>query len=169
MSFSDNQVIIPNPLVTSANSLAEEVTSTGLVEYIAPVNLDVEAFGLLVAVTLGNTITTASGFVLARVQGGVETVLQTLKVSNNSNGLYPGDGVNNKRGTVAAATTAAFAAGAVLMKRMTSGAHHFPAGSIIRMRGSTTAGSATGDVVPFVVARVAGPGFKPANVYHEGG
>lgn len=168
MSFSDNHIVFPNPLTTAANSLAEEVTSTGVVEYVAPCNLDVEEFGLLIAVTLGNTITTASGFALCRVIGATEEVLEIIKVANNTNGFYAGDGTHNQGGTVAAATTAAFAAKDQLLKRMTGDAHFFPQGSIIRMRGTTTAGSATGDVVPFVICRMAGKGFKLTNVYNEG-
>lgn len=167
MSFSDNHIVIPGTLTTAANSLAEEVTSTGKVEYVCPVDMDVEQFGLLVAVTLGNTITTASGFALARVSGtsGSETVLETLKITNNTQGLYQGNGTSP--GTTLAATTAAYVAGDVILKRM-SGAHAFKAGDIIRMRGTTTAGSTTGDVVPFVVARVAGSSGINDNVYQEG-
>jgi hypothetical protein len=168
MSFSDNHIVIPNPLTTAANSIAEEATSTGLVEYVAPCNMDVEEFGVLVAVTLGNTITTSSGYALCRVIGATEEVLEILKLTNNTNGIYAGDGTHNEGGTVAAATTAAFAAKDIIMKRMTGDSHFFPQGSIIRMRGTTTAGSATGDVVPFVIARMAGKGFKLANVYNEG-
>ena len=88
-----DKMIIPGTLTTAANSLAEEVTSTGKVEYVAPVDLLVEQFGLLIAVTLGNTITTASGWVLARVSGTdqSETVLETLKVCNPTTRLYQGD------------------------------------------------------------------------------
>jgi hypothetical protein len=170
MSFSDNKVVFPNPLVTSANSLAEEVTSTGTVEYIAPCDLDIEEFGLLVSVTLGNTITTATGFILAKVDAAAsETVLERIVVCNNSNGWYAGDG-NPGGGTVVKATTFAFPAGTILSKKMTqpSPGGAIKKGEIIRMRGSTTAGSATGDVVPFVVCRLAGDGFKGTNVYHEG-
>jgi len=170
MSFSDNKMVFPNPLTTAANSLAEEVTSTGKVEYVAPADLDVEEFGLLIAVTLGNTITTATGFILAKVDAaGTETVLERLVVCNNADKWYAGDG-NPGGGTVAAGTTVAFTAGIILAKKMTQptpgGA--IKKGEIIRMRGSTTAGSATGDVVPFVVCRMAGDGFKGTNVYHEG-
>ena len=172
MSFSDNHVTFPGQLQTadatiSGTGLAEEVTSTGKVEYVAPVDLDVEQFGLLIGVALGNTITTASGFVLARVSGTdqSETVLETLKVCNNSNGLYKGSGT--APGTTIAATTAAFAAGELILKKM-SRAHAFKAGDIIRMRGSTTAGSATGDLVPFVVCRVAGSSGLNDNVFQEG-
>ncbi len=169
MSFSDNHMFIPNPLTTAANSIAEEATSTGKVEYVAPCDLDIEEFGLLIAVTLGNTITTATGFVLAKVDAaGNETVIERLVVCNNSNNFYAGDG-NPGGGTVAAATTFAFAAGSILTKRMAGTPSHFIAqGEIIRMRGSTTAGSATGDVVPFVVCRCAGKGYKSTNVYNEG-
>jgi hypothetical protein len=167
MGFQDNVFMIPNPLTTAANSIAEEATSTGLVEYVAPVNMDVVDFGLLVAVALGNTITTASGYALCRVIAGVEEVLEVLKTCNNSNNLYAGDGVHDYGGTVAAATTLAFTVGLIVMKRMT-GAHVFPAGSIIRLRGMTTAGSATGDLVPFVIARAAGKGYRSTVVYNEG-
>lgn len=167
MSFGDNVFPIPNPLTTAANSIAEEATSTGLVEYSVPVHMDVVDFGVLVAVALGNTITTASGYALCRVIAGVEEVLEVLKVCNNSNNLYAGDGVRTQGGTVAAATTLAFTAGLQVMKRMT-GAWHFPQGSLIRMRGMTTAGSATGDVVPFVICRAAGKDYLPVAVYHEG-
>jgi hypothetical protein len=169
MSFSDNHMFIPNPLTTASNSLAEEVTSTGKVEYVAPADLDIEEFGLLIAVTLGNTITTATGFVLAKVDAaGNETVLERLVVCNNSAGWYAGDGTNPGGGTVAAATTFAFAAGSILSKKMGGDNGAIKQGEIIRMRGSTTAGSATGDVVPFVVCRVAGRGYKGTNVYNEG-
>ncbi|HEY7419992.1 MAG TPA: hypothetical protein VH593_32740 [Ktedonobacteraceae bacterium] len=169
MSFGDNHMVIPNPLTTAANSLAEEVTSTGKVEYVAPCDMDIEQFGLLIAVTLGNTITTASGFQLCKVDAaGTETVLETIKPCNNTNGWYAGDG-SAGGGTVAAATTFAFAAGSILSRRMQGTPSHFIAqGEIIRMRGSTTAGSATGDVVPFVVCRMAGKGLKSTNCYNEG-
>lgn len=168
MSLSDNHVFIPNPLTTAANSLAEEATSTGKVEYVAPADLDIEEFGLLVAVTLGNTVTTASGFVLSKVDAaGNETVLETIKPCNNTNNWYAGDG-NPGGGTVAAATTFAFPAGTLLMKKMGAGSGVIKAGETIRMRGSTTGGSTTGDVVPFVVARIAGRGYKGTNVYNEG-
>ena len=105
MSFSDNHMFIPNPLTTAANSIAEEATSTGKVEYVAPCDLDIEEFGVLIAVTLGNTITTATGYVLAKVDAaGNETVIERLVACNNSNGFYAGDG-NPGGGTVAAATT----------------------------------------------------------------
>ena len=166
MSFGDNHVFIPNPLTTAANSIAEEATTDTKVEYVAPVDMDVEEFGVLVAVTLGNTITTATGYLLCRVNAaGTETVLETLKVCNPTNTLYAGDGTA-RGGTVAAATTLAFTAGSIIMKNM-SGHHAFKAGETIRMRGATTGGSATGDVVPFVVARVAGKGYKGTNVYNE--
>lgn len=167
MSFSDNHIIIPGTLTTAANSIAEEVTSTGKVEYVCPVDLDVEQFGLLVAVALGNTITTATGFILSRVSGtdAAETVLERIKPCNNSNGFYQGDGTSP--GTTIAATTAAYAAGEILLKHMAD-SHAFKAGDIIRMRGSTTAGSATGDVVPFVVCRVAGSSGINDNVFQEG-
>lgn len=168
MGFHDNMIFIPNPLQTSANSLAEEATSTGKVEYVAPCNLDIQGFGVLVAVTLGNTITTATGFVLAKVDAAAaETVLDRLVLCNNSNGLYAGDG-DVRGGTVAAATTVALAAGSIVYKKLTD-SRAIKAGEIIRLRGSTTAGSATGDVVPFVIARVAGEGFEGTNVYVEGG
>src|SRR5678810_1473604 len=88
--------------------------------------------------TLGNTITTATGYVLAKVDAaGNETVIERLVVCNNSNNFYAGDG-NPGGGTVAAATTFAFAAGSILSKRMAGTASHFIAqGEIIRMRGST--------------------------------
>src|SRR5678809_1755163 len=77
MSFSDNHMFIPNPLTTASNSIAEEATSTGKVEYVAPCDLDIEEFGVLIAVTLGNTITTATGYVLAKVDAaGNETVIE---------------------------------------------------------------------------------------------
>jgi hypothetical protein len=169
MSFSDNHMFIPNPLTTAANSIAEEVTSTGKVEYVAPCDLDIEEFGVLIAVTLGNTITTASGYVLAKVDAaGTETVLETLKTCNASNNWYAGDG-NPGGGTVAAATTFAYAAGTILMKRFQgTNTHTVLTGEIIRMRGATTAGSATGDLVPFVVCRIAGRGYKGTNVYNDG-
>lgn len=170
MGFQDNKFYIPNPLTTAANSLAEEATTDTFVEYVAPADMDVEEFGLLVSVTLGNTITTASGFQLCKVDAaGSVTVLETLKVCNNStNGWYAGDG-NPGGGTVAAATTFAFPAGTILSKRMQGTPSHFiAAGEKIRLRGSTTAGSATGDVVPFVVCRMAGKGLKGTNVYNEG-
>lgn len=168
MSFGDNHMFIPNPLTTAANSLAEEVTSTGKVEYVAPADLDIEEFGILIAVTLGNTITTSTGFVLSKVDAaGTETVLERLVPCNNTNGWYAGDG-SPGGGTVAAATTFAFAAGSILSKKMSGDNGAVKQGEIIRMRGSTTAGSATGDVVPFVVCRVAGRGYKGTNVYNEG-
>lgn len=166
MSMSDNLFIIPNPLTTAANSIAEEATTTGLVEYVAPCDLDIEQFGLLVAVTLGNTITTRTGVVLAKVNAAAsETVLETLQICNNSSGLYVGDG-DVRGGSVAAATTAAFAAKSLIMKRTKS--HHIKTGEIIRMRGSTTGGSATGDLVPFVICRAAGVVPAGTNVYYEG-
>lgn len=167
MSFSDNHMFIPNPLTTAANSIAEEATTDTKVEYVAPVDLDIEEFGILVAVTLGNTITTATGYLLCKVSdAGVETVLETLKVCKPDNTLYKGDGTA-RGGTVAANTTQAFAADSIIMKNM-SGHHAIKAGEKIRMRGATTGGSATGDVVPFVVCRVAGKGYKGTNVYNEG-
>jgi hypothetical protein len=129
--------------------------------------MDVQDFGVLVAVALGNTITTASGYALCRVIAGTEEVLEVLKTCNNSNNLYAGDGVHDYGGTVVAATTLAFTAGRMIMKRMT-GSHFFPAGSLIRMRGMTTGGSATGDLVPFVVCRAAGKGYRSTYVYNEG-
>jgi len=170
MSFSDNMFYIPNPLTTAANSLAEEATTSGggKIEYTVPVNMDVEQFGVLIAVTLGNTITTATGFIFARVDAaGTETVLERLVLTNNSNGLYAGDGTNPGGATTAAATTAAFAPGTIILCKM-HGTPHFPAGSLIRFRGSTTAGSATGDLVPFVTARCAGQDWLATNVYNEG-
>jgi hypothetical protein len=169
MSFSDNHMFIPNPLTTAANSIAEEATSTGKVEYVAPANLDIEEFGLLVAVTLGNTITTATGFKLCKVDAaGNETVLETITVCNNTNNWYAGDGTSPGGGTVAAATTFAFPAGTLLMKKVGAGSGKILCGETIRMRGSTTGGSTTGDVVPFVVCRVAGRGYQGTNVYNEG-
>lgn len=168
MSFGDNMLFIPNPLVTSANSLAEEGTSTAKVEYVAPCDLDIWGFGVLISVTLGNTITTATGVVLAKVNAAAsETVLERLVLCNNSNGLYAGDG-DVRGGTTAAATTVALAAGAIVYKKM-SDSYQIKAGEIIRMRGSTTGGSATGDFVPFVIARCAGEGYRGTNVYVEGG
>ena len=171
MGFQDNHMFIPNPLTTSANSIAEEATTSGAgkVEYVAPADLDIEEFGVLVSVTLGNTITTASGVVLAKVDAaGTETVLETLKLCNNTNGWYAGDG-NPGGGTVAAATTFAFPAGTILSKRFVgTNSPAIKQGETIRMRGGTTAGSATGDVVPFVVCRIAGRGYKGTNVYNEG-
>lgn len=167
MGFQDNCFYIPNPLTTAANSIAEEATTDGKVEYVAPCNMDVLDFGVLISVALGNTITTATGYALCRVIAGTEEVLEVLKVCNNSNNLYAGDGTHDYGGTVAAATTLAFTAGLQVMKRMT-GAHFFPQGSIIRMRGMTTGGSATGDLVPFVVCRMAGKGYRSTVVYHEG-
>lgn len=170
MSFSDNMFYIPNPLTTAANSIAEEATTSGAgkIEYTVPVNLDVEQFGVLIAVTMGNTITTATGYIFARVDAaGTETVLERLVVCNNSNNLYAGDGTNPGGATTAAATTLAYTAGSVILCKM-HGTHHFPAGSLLRFRGSTTVGSATGDLVPFVTARCAGQDWLATNVYNEG-
>lgn len=174
MSMSDNHIFIPNPLgptvTVSGFSIAEEATTSGAgkVEYIAPADLDIEEFGVLVAVTLGNTITTASGVVLSKVDAaGTETVLEVLKLANNPNGWYAGDG-SPGGGTVAAATTFAFPAGTILSKKMGGNNGFVKQGETIRMRGGTTAGSATGDLVPFVVCRVAGRGYKSTNVYNEG-
>jgi hypothetical protein len=177
MSFSDNHMFIPNPLTTAANSIAEEGTTSGAgkVEYVAPADLDIEEFGLLVAVTLGNTITTSTGFILAKVDAaGTETVLERIVPCNNANttsgtgnNWYAGDG-STGGGTVAAATTFAFPAGTILSKKVGAGSGVIKQGEIIRMWGSTTVGSATGDVVPFVVCRVAGRGYKGTNVYNEG-
>lgn len=172
MSFSDNHMFIPNPLTTAANSISEEATASGTgssVAYVAPCNLQIEEFGLLVAVTLGNTITTATGYKLSKVNAaGTETVIETMKLSNNSDGWYAGDG-NPGGGTVVKATTFAYVAGTVFYKRPTRpGLASVEAGETIVMRGATTGGSATGDVVPFVVCRVAGRGYKGTNVYNEG-
>lgn len=170
MGFGDNHMFIPNPLTTAANSIAEEATTSGAgkVEYVAPADLDIEEFGILVSVTLGNTITTATGYILAKVDAaGTETVLERLVPCNNTNNWYAGDG-SPGGGTVAAATTFAFPAGTILSKRMTGADCAVKQGEIIRMRGSTTVGSATGDLVPFVVCRVAGRGYKSTNVYNEG-
>lgn len=171
MGMGDNHVFIPNPLSIAANSIAEEATTSGAgkVEYVAPCDLDIEEFGVLIALTLGNTITTASGIILAKVDAaGTETVLERLILTNNStNGWYAGDGTSPNGGSVAAATTFAFATGSILKKKM-SDHYSIKAGEIIRMRGSTTAGSTTGDLVPFVVARVGVGGFKSTNVYTEG-
>lgn len=170
MGMGDNHIFIPNPLMTSANSIAEEATTSGAgkVEYIAPCDLDIEEFGILVSVTLGNTITTATGYILAKVDSaGTETVLERVMACNPTNTLFAGDGTSPNGGSVAAATTFAFVAGQIIKKRM-SGAYSIKAGEIIRMRGSTTAGSATGDLVPFVVCRVGVGGFKGTNVFTEG-
>ena len=170
MGFGDNHMFIPNPLTTAANSIAEEGTTSGAgkVEYVAPADLDIEEFGILVSVTLGNTITTSTGYILAKVDAaGTETVLERLVPCNNTNNWYAGDG-SPGGGTVAAATTFAFPAGTILSKKMTGQDCSVKQGEIIRMRGSTTVGSATGDVVPFVVCRVAGRGYKGTNVYNEG-
>lgn len=169
MSFGgEGYMYVPNPLTTAANSIAEESTSTGKVEYVAPCDLDIEEFGVLIAVTLGNTITTASGYLLCKVDAAAaETVLETLKLCNPANTLYAGDG-SAGGGTVAAATTFAFPAGSIIFKKVGAGSGKIKAGEIIRMRGATTAGSATGDLVPFVVCRCAGRGYMGTNVYNEG-
>lgn len=166
MSVSDNLFVIPNPLTTAANSIAEEASASTSVTYVAPVDMDIEQFGLLVAVALGNTVTNATGFVLAKLNAaGTETVLERLVIANNADGLYVGD-ADVRGGSVAAATTLAYAANALILKRPAS--HHIRAGELIRMRGSTTVGSATGDVVPFVVCRAAGAVPAGTNVYVEG-
>jgi hypothetical protein len=87
-------------------------------------------------------------------------------IANNEDGLFAGDGTA-RGGSTEAATTFAFPAGSIIMKKM-SGNHAIKAGEMIRMRGSTTVGSATGNLVPFVICRAAGKGFKGTNVYNEG-
>jgi hypothetical protein len=178
MSFSDNHVFIPGSLTTAANSISEEATASGTgssVEYIAPANLDIEEFGILVAVTLGNSITTSTGYVLCKVDAaGTETILERLKPCNPAGAqgttlptLFAGDNSDQGGGTVVAATTLAFTAGLIINKTM-NGTYKVLQGQKIRFRGDTTAGSATGDVVPFVVCRVAGKSFLTTNVYNEG-
>jgi hypothetical protein len=171
MAF-ENHMVIPGGFATidatvAGKGITEEGTFTAKVDYVAPVDVDVIQFGVLVGVALGNTITTATGPALVRVSGtdGTTTVLEVLKLSNNSQGLYQGNGT--KPGTTLAATTTAFAAGEVILKRMT-GSHAFKAGDIIRMGNSTTAGSATGDLVPFVICRVTGSSGRNDNVFQEG-